>query len=139
MRRRSDPPTDALLKAPEAREAYEEEILLGRLDEQIKTMLKKTRLTQQQLAREMRVTGGRVSQILAGRENLTIRTLVRLATAMDHRWYVGVEPIDPDEALEDPYEDREPPVTFIRHDQLHPPASRKPDRAGLNATITQRS
>ena len=40
-------------------------------------------LTRAELAERMRVSPGRVSQILSGGENLTLRTLAALSTALD--------------------------------------------------------
>ena len=43
-------------------------------------------LTRAELAERMRVSPGRVSQILSGGENLTLRTLAALASALDARF-----------------------------------------------------
>ena len=43
----------------------------------------------------MGVSPGRVSQVLSGGENLTLRTLVSLATALDGRFEVQFRPYKP--------------------------------------------
>jgi transcriptional regulator with XRE-family HTH domain len=43
----------------------------------------------------MGVSPGRVSQVLSGGENLTLRTLVSLATALDGRFEVQLRPYKP--------------------------------------------
>jgi transcriptional regulator with XRE-family HTH domain len=43
-------------------------------------------ITQSQLARLMKVSDARISQILNGDQNLTVRTLVKVGLAIDMRW-----------------------------------------------------
>jgi transcriptional regulator with XRE-family HTH domain len=47
-----------------------------------------------ELARRMKVTPGRVSQMLSGDENLTIRTLSSIARCLGARWDLELVPID---------------------------------------------
>jgi transcriptional regulator with XRE-family HTH domain len=50
-------------------------------------------LTRAELAERMRVSPGRVSQILSGGENLTLRTLAALSTALDARFSIELLPV----------------------------------------------
>jgi transcriptional regulator with XRE-family HTH domain len=50
-------------------------------------------LTRAELAERMRVSPGRVSQILSGGENLTMRTLAALSTALDARFSIELRPV----------------------------------------------
>jgi transcriptional regulator with XRE-family HTH domain len=52
-------------------------------------------VTKRELAQRMRVTPGRVSQILSGDENLTLRTLAAVCTALDARLRVELVPSKP--------------------------------------------
>ena len=97
-RRRRQTPTansEDRLDTPEAKVAFEEEMFLSRVDDAIERLVEKRGLKQQELAERMGVTEGRVSQILSGRENMTLRTLARLAWALDSRLKIQEEPIGP--------------------------------------------
>ena len=50
-------------------------------------------LTRAELAERMRVSPGRVSQILSGGENLTLRTLAALSTALEARFSIELRPV----------------------------------------------
>ena len=50
-------------------------------------------LTRSELAKRLRVSRPRISQILAGDENLTLRTLVGVATALESKLWVHFEPV----------------------------------------------
>jgi transcriptional regulator with XRE-family HTH domain len=56
--------------------------------------MRQHRITRVQLAKTMGITPGRVSQILSGDENLTLRTLGAVVTALGARIDVQVSPID---------------------------------------------
>src|SRR5579872_5861710 len=54
-------------------------------------------LTRAELAERMRVSPGRVSQILSGGENLTLRTLAALSTALEARFSIELHPVKDDD------------------------------------------
>ena len=54
--------------------------------------LRERNLTRADLASRMGVSPGRVSQVLSGGENLTLRTLASLAVALDAGFEVRLEP-----------------------------------------------
>ncbi len=60
-------------------------------------------ITRADLASRMGVSPGRVSQVLSGGDNLTLRTLAALATALDAEFQVELEPC---KAPEDGYDVR---------------------------------
>jgi plasmid maintenance system antidote protein VapI len=60
--------------------------LVTRLTNEINWHMRELGLTRADLAARMGVSPGRVSQILGGGENLTLRTLAALSTALDARF-----------------------------------------------------
>jgi transcriptional regulator with XRE-family HTH domain len=60
--------------------------LLTQLTNEINWYMRERGLTRADLAARMGVSPGRVSQILSGGENLTLRTLAALSTALDARF-----------------------------------------------------
>jgi transcriptional regulator with XRE-family HTH domain len=60
--------------------------LVTQLTNEITWCLRERGLTRADLAARMGVSPGRVSQILGGGENLTLRTLAALSTALDARF-----------------------------------------------------
>src|ERR1700678_1781282 len=62
--------------------------LVTQLTNEINWCLRERGLTRADLAARMGVSPGRVSQILGGGENLTLRTLAALSTALDARFDV---------------------------------------------------
>lgn len=75
-----------LLTSPEARRAFEEEILLGRVRKEIGRRLEELHLRRRDLAQRLGVSEGRISQMLSGGENLTLKTLAGVAHALDCRF-----------------------------------------------------
>jgi transcriptional regulator with XRE-family HTH domain len=60
--------------------------LITQLTNEINWYMRERGLTRADLAARMGVSPGRVSQILGGGENLTLRTLAALSTALDARF-----------------------------------------------------
>ena len=74
---------------PQAIEAKVDEEMHGlvtQLTNEITFYMRERSLSRADLAARMGVSPGRVSQILSGGENLTLRTLAALATALDARF-----------------------------------------------------
>jgi transcriptional regulator with XRE-family HTH domain len=72
-----------------AREGQVEDALLAlvtQLTNEITWYMRERGLTRADLAARMGVSPGRVSQILGGGENLTLRTLAAMSTALDARF-----------------------------------------------------
>ena len=68
----------------------EEELsrLVTQLTNEITVHLREHGLTRAELASRMGVSPGRISQVLSGGENLTLRTLAALSTALDAQFDV---------------------------------------------------
>lgn len=62
--------------------------LLTQVINEINWYMRERGLTRAELAERMGVSPGRVSQILGGGENLTLRTLAALSTALDARFEI---------------------------------------------------
>ncbi len=62
------------------------------IGDQIAGRMQELGLTQADLARRMGVTPGRVSQILKGPDNLTLKSLVAVAHALDARFEFQLAP-----------------------------------------------
>ena len=73
-------------RAVEAKVDEEQHGLVTQLTNEITWHMRERGLTRADLAARMGVSPGRVSQILGGGENLTLRTLAALATALDARF-----------------------------------------------------
>jgi transcriptional regulator with XRE-family HTH domain len=61
---------------------------------QITAYLAERGITRAALASRMKITPGRVSQILSGDENLTLKTLAAVAAAVDARAEIRIVPVD---------------------------------------------
>ncbi|MBN2112614.1 MAG: helix-turn-helix transcriptional regulator [Acidimicrobiia bacterium] len=72
----------AILSDPEAQREYEEAYLVGEVTDTISALLQGLGLSQADLAGRLGVTKGRVSQILSGRQNMTLRTLAAIGWAL---------------------------------------------------------
>jgi transcriptional regulator with XRE-family HTH domain len=69
--------------------------LITEVTDEINWRMREDHITRADLAGRMGVSSGRVSQVLSGGENLTLRTLVSLATALDGRFDVRFRPFKP--------------------------------------------
>ena len=67
--------------------------LVTQLTNEITWSLRERGLTRADLAARMGVSPGRVCQILGGGENLTLRTLAALSTALDARFDIELNPL----------------------------------------------
>jgi len=66
--------------------------LVTQLTNEINWYLRERGLTRADLAAQMGVSPGRVSQILGGGENLTLRTLAALSRALEAHFDIGLSP-----------------------------------------------
>ena len=87
--------------------------LVTDLTNEINWLMRERGLTRADLAARMGVSPGRVSQILGGGENLTLRTLAMLSTALDARFGIELHSLK----LEDAYTsaDAEAPAAPNHH------------------------
>ena len=76
----------------EARVDEELSLLVTQLMNEINWHMRERGLTRADLASRMGVSPGRISQVLSGGENLTLRTLASVATALDARFEMDLRP-----------------------------------------------
>ena len=76
----------------EARAAFERESLSLQILEAIQLHMNRYEFTQQGIARELGITEGRVSQILSGEQNLTLKTLASLAAGLKAHFDIKLVP-----------------------------------------------
>jgi transcriptional regulator with XRE-family HTH domain len=82
------------LRVPSAQKDIEAQVdeelsrLVTQLTNEITVYLREHGLTRAELAGRMGVSPGRISQVLSGGENLTLRTLAALSTALDAQFDV---------------------------------------------------
>lgn len=83
---------DAMLD-PAIRRVFEEEVLVDEATDTVAALLESLGLAQRTLAERLGVSEGRVSQILSGGENLTLRSLGALGWALGVRFDVVPKPM----------------------------------------------
>ena len=113
-------------RAAEVRIDEELHGLITQLTNEINWHMRERGLTRADLAARMGVSPGRVSQILGGGENLTLRTLAALATALDARFGFELTASRP----------RTPTPAAVRRTPKRPPARTSTPSRGLSTTRT---
>ena len=89
------------LRVPPAQKEIEAQVdeelsrLVTQLTNEITVHLREHGLTRAELASRMGVSPGRISQVLSGGENLTLRTLAALSTALDAQFDVQLTSVKP--------------------------------------------
>jgi len=106
--------------AIEARVDEELSLLVTQLMNEINWHMRERGLTRADLASRMGVSPGRISQVLSGGENLTLRTLASIATALDARFEMDLRPRETGNATVDATPQPAPAVAAER------PLSRTP-------------
>ena len=66
--------------------------LITQVTNEIDWLMRENQITRTDLAARMGVSPGRVSQVLSGGENLTLRTLASLASALDAHFELELRP-----------------------------------------------
>jgi transcriptional regulator with XRE-family HTH domain len=102
--------------------------LITQLTNEITWHMRERGLTRADLATRMGVSPGRVSQILGGGENLTLRTLAALSTALDARFDIELSALKADDTYTPGYAEavaaaNHHPVSRARHRESAPPSS----------------
>lgn len=82
------------LMDPEVRRAFEEEFLVGEATDTLVGLIESLGITQRELAERLGVSPGRVSQILSGAENLTLRSLAAFGWALGLRFELDASPME---------------------------------------------
>jgi transcriptional regulator with XRE-family HTH domain len=101
-------------RATEAQIDEEMLALVTRLTNDINWYMRERGLTRADLAARMGVSPGRVSQILGGGENLTLRTLAALSTALDARFDVALSALKAEDAFTSRGTEASPAVSHSR-------------------------
>lgn len=114
-----------VLKDTEARRVFEQELFIGEVTDTIEGYLQSTGITQRELARRLEVTEGRVSQILSGTGNLTLRTLADVAWALGLRF--ELDPIAPRDRTGTPAGQDPRPPSWLRRLRARPRLVWAPD------------
>lgn len=70
---------------PERMQSLQQELLITEVTQQMWQAMREKKVSRAQLAAKLGITKGRVSQILTGRANLTLRTTADIFTALDER------------------------------------------------------
>jgi transcriptional regulator with XRE-family HTH domain len=87
------------LGVPSGRQATEQRInddltdLVTQVTNEIDWLMRENKISRADLAARMGVSPGRVSQVLSGGENLTLRTLASLGAALDAHFEVELQPV----------------------------------------------
>jgi transcriptional regulator with XRE-family HTH domain len=89
-------------RAADARTEEDLSRMITQLTNEISWNLHQQHLTRADLASRMGVSPGRVSQVLSGGENLTLRTLASLATALDAQFELELVPSKPADSYRSP-------------------------------------
>ncbi|HXF36350.1 MAG TPA: helix-turn-helix transcriptional regulator [Actinomycetota bacterium] len=106
------------LRNPEIRRVFEEELLVGEATDTVAGLLESLGISQRELASRLGVTPARISQVLSGKENLTLRSLGALGWALGVRF--ELRPVAMRDRLGTPASDDPPPPPWL--DRLQPPA-----------------
>lgn len=83
-----------LLEDPSMRLAWEEEGLLGELALGLEKAMKTAGVTQADIARKIGKTPQAISRALSGGQNLSVRTMLQIALALNQTIKVRVEPME---------------------------------------------
>jgi transcriptional regulator with XRE-family HTH domain len=95
-------PASSRLKAREAsagtkvapRHDYERELLYGEAMETITALIQEQGISQRELARRLDLDEARLSRILSGRTNVTLKTIADLGWALGLRFSLAAIPLD---------------------------------------------
>jgi hypothetical protein len=87
-------PYESLLQTEEGRVALAEEHAIAHVAELICQLMEKSGITRTDLASKMKVSAGRVTQILDGEANLTLATVARALLACGHVFECTSRPLE---------------------------------------------
>ena len=79
---------------PEGKQLFQQERLILDITELMDKALKETGTRRAALAKALGLSRGRITQVLGGDENLTLRTIADVFTAMGKHLATSLEPID---------------------------------------------
>jgi transcriptional regulator with XRE-family HTH domain len=104
-------------RSPQARRDYEHELLYAEVVEHLRAIIRELGLTQHDIATRLGRSDARVSHLMSGRENLTLRTLADLGWALGLRFEMVAVPLA--DRADTPARDDPPAPRWLgRHAQL---------------------
>lgn len=109
---------NAALSDPEVRRVFEEELLFGESTDTVEALLESIGVSQRQLATRLGLSEGRVSQVLSGRENITLRTLAAMGWAVGVRFELN--PVPMADRAGTPAQDDPPAPAWLTHLRREP-------------------
>ena len=102
------------LHDPEIRRSYEEELLVAEATETICALVEQLGISQRELADRLQVSEGRISQILSGGRNLTLRSLAGLAWALGVKFDLSSSALSAEERIGTPALHDPAPPAWLR-------------------------
>lgn len=101
-------------RTPADRREFERELLFGEVGETVGALLAELDLSQRELAERMGLSESRVSRIVGGGENATLRTIADLGFALGLRFHLVAEEL-PDRDQGPAAGDGPPPAWLLGH------------------------
>ena len=102
------------LHDPEIRRAYEEELLVAEATETLSALVDELGISQRELADRLKVSEGRISQILSGGRNLTLRSLAGLGWALGVKFDLAPMALSVEQRIGTPAINDPPPPAWLR-------------------------
>jgi transcriptional regulator with XRE-family HTH domain len=102
------------LHDPEVRRAYEEELLVAEATETICALVDELGITQRELAERLQLSEGRISQILSGGRNLTLRSLAGLGWALGVKFDLSPSAMSAEERVGTPAINDSAPPSWLK-------------------------
>lgn len=90
-------------QTPKEELIYAEEFAVAHVALVLSDLLENCNITQRQLAKQVGVSEGRISQILSADANLTVKTLARIGHVLGHRFCCGFQRIHEGKSLKQTY------------------------------------
>ena len=111
---------DTRLLDPEIRRVFEEELLFGEVTETLAALIDSVGVSQREVAERLAVSEGRMSQVISGGENLTLRSLAALGWALGIRFELDPIPLNSREREGTPAANDAPPPAWLTRMQKRP-------------------
>jgi len=101
------------LHDPEIRRTYEEELMVGEATETLGALIQELGISQRELANRLDLSESRVSQVLNGGANLTLKSLAAFGWALGLRFDLDPVPMSMDERVGTPARDDPPAPEWL--------------------------
>lgn len=114
------------------RRKYEAELLCGQTADTLASLLESVGVTRRELARRLDISPGRVSQLLSGAANLTLRTVAEITWALGYHSTIRLEPMA-DRSTTPAAHDRGVPAWLLRLQNIGASSDLASERDDWNA------